>query len=236
VPRGYDQFCPIAKASEVVANRWTPLILRELMANNRSFNDIHRGMPLISKAVLAARLQELAEHGIVEKRSRAGHPEYWLTPAGEALRNVVSALGHWGLSHARDAIKPTDLDPTYLVWGFRKRAVLDALPKRRVVIRFEFANVPANRTKFRVLWLVLQPSGADVCLRDPGYDIDLVFRGNIADFVKVYLGHALWKDMVGSRIMIEGDGALARQAPGWIRLDKVVSRDFPVVKGAPQAK
>jgi hypothetical protein len=87
--------------------------------------------------------------------------------------------------------------------------------------------------KFRVLWLVLEASGADVCLRDPGYEIDLVFRGNIADFVKVYLGHAPWKDMAGSRIMIEGDGALAKQAPGWIRLNKVVGRDFPVVKAAP---
>src|ERR1044072_871895 len=80
--RGYDQFCPIAKAAEVVATRWTPLILRELMANNRSFNDIYRGVPLISKAVLTTRLQELEHQGIVERKIRkGGHPEYWLTPA-----------------------------------------------------------------------------------------------------------------------------------------------------------
>jgi DNA-binding HxlR family transcriptional regulator len=230
---GYDQFCPIAKAAEVVATRWTPLILRELMANNRTFNDILRGVPLISKAVLATRLQELEFQGIVERRVRNGvHPEYWLTPAGEGLRNVVSALGHWGLVHARDTIRPTDLDPTYLVWGFRKRAMLEALPERRVVIRFEFSGVPANRTKFRIMWLVLKRSGADVCLKDPGYSIDLVFRGHIADFVKVYLGHALWQDTVGKRIMVEGDATLAKQAPGWIRLNKIVGRDFPVVKGA----
>jgi DNA-binding HxlR family transcriptional regulator len=231
--RGYEQFCPIAKAAEVVATRWTPLILRELMANNRTFNDIHRGVPLISKAVLATRLQDLEHQGIVERRVRDGnHPEYWLTSAGEALRNVVSALGHWGLVHARDAILPTDLDPTYLVWGFRKRAILDALPDRRVVIRFEFAGVPANRAKFRILWLVLERSGADVCLKDPGHEIDLVFRGNIADFVKVYLGHARWQDTVARRITVEGNATLAKQAPSWIRLDKVVGRDFPVVKGA----
>src|SRR5262245_43949126 len=100
---GYGQFCPIAKAAEVVATRWTPLILRELMANNRTFNDIHRGVPLISKAVLATRLQELEYQGIIERRARGGsHSEYWLTPAGDALRNVVSALGHWGLEHARE--------------------------------------------------------------------------------------------------------------------------------------
>jgi len=230
---GYGQFCPIAKAAEVVATRWTPLILRELMANNRTFNDIHRGVPLISKAVLATRLQELEYQGIIERRARGGsHSEYWLTPAGDALRNVVSALGHWGLEHAREAILPTDLDPTYLVWGFRKRAILDALPARRVVIRFEFSGVPANRTKFRILWLILERSGADVCLKNPGYEIDLVFRGNIADFVRVYLGHALWREMKGSRIIVEGDKNLANEAPSWIRLDKIVGRDFPVVKGA----
>jgi DNA-binding HxlR family transcriptional regulator len=230
---GYGQFCPIAKAAEVVATRWTPLILRELMASNRTFNDIHRGVPLISKAVLATRLQELEYQGVIERRVRDGsHPEYWLTPAGEALRNVVSALGHWGLQHAREAILPTDLDPTYLVWGFRKRAILDALPERKVVIRFEFSGVPANRTKFRILWLILERSGADVCLKDPGYEIDLIFRGNIADFVRVYLGHALWREMKGKRISVEGDAKLVNQAPSWIRLDKIVGRDFPVVKGA----
>lgn len=233
IVRGYQQFCPIAKAAEVVANRWTPLILRELMANNRTFNEIHRGVPLISKAVLVTRLQELEHQGIIAQRRRdGGRPEYWLTPAGEALRGVVSALGHWGLMHARDTILPTDLDPTYLVWGLRKRTILDALPKHRVVIRFEFTGVPANRTKYRILWLVLERASADVCLKDPGYDIDLVFRGNIADFVKVYLGHVPWRAAVGKCITVEGDTSLAKRVPSWIRLDKIVGRDFPVVRGA----
>jgi DNA-binding HxlR family transcriptional regulator len=231
---GYNQFCPIAKASEILATRWTPLIMRELMADIRSFNDIHRGVPLISRAVLVARLRELEHHGVVERRPRAdgrGH-EYWLTPAGDAFRSVLSELGHWGLVHARDRVKPDDLDPTILLWGFRKRAILSALPDRRIVLRFEFSGVPASRTKFRVLWLVLERAGADVCAKDPGYAIDLVFRGNIADFVAVYLGHAAWRDMNGKTISVEGNPELARQAPGWIRLDKVVGRDFPVVKPA----
>src|SRR5689334_529936 len=125
---GYNQFCPIAKASEILATRWTPLIMRELMADIHSFNDIHRGVPLISRAVLVARLRELEHHGIIERRQRenGSGSEYWLTPAGNAFRSVVSELGHWGLVHARD-VKRTDLDPTYLLWGFRKRAILDAL-------------------------------------------------------------------------------------------------------------
>jgi DNA-binding HxlR family transcriptional regulator len=231
---GYEQFCPIAKASEVFASRWTPLILRELMAGIYSFNDLQRGVPLISRAVLVVRLRELENHGVIERRPNAngtGH-EYRLTPAGDAFRSVVSELGHWGLVHARDTIKPSDLDPTLLVWGFRKRAILDALPDRRVVLRFEFSGVPASRTKFRILWLILERSGADVCVKDPGFEIDLVFRGNIGDFVNVYLGHALWRDMEGTTLTVDGDRELAKQVPGWIRLDKVVGRDFPVVRTA----
>ncbi|MEA2840083.1 MAG: hypothetical protein QOF41_1413 [Methylobacteriaceae bacterium] len=230
---GYGQFCPIAKASEVLATRWTPLILRELMADIRSFNDIQRGIPLISRAVLVARLRELEDQGIIERRPRqrgTGH-EYWLTPAGDAFRSVLTELGHWGLVHARD-VKASDLDPSYLLWGFRKRAILDALPDHRVVLRFEFSGVPACRTKFRVLWLVLERSGADVCVKDPGFGDDLVFRGNIADFVKVYLGQARWGDIAGKGLTIEGDRDLARHVPSWIRLDKVVGHDFPVVRPA----
>ncbi|HEX8166219.1 MAG TPA: helix-turn-helix domain-containing protein [Beijerinckiaceae bacterium] len=231
--RGYDQYCPISKASEILATRWTPLILRELMGGATSFNDIHRGVPLISRAVLVARLRELEHEGILERRPRAsaiGH-EYHLTPAGDALRAVISGFAHWGLVHARDRVKPSDLDPTVLLWGFRKRAMLDRLPDRRVVVRFEFSGVPASRTRYRILWLILERTGADVCVKDPGHPVDLVFRGDIADFVKLYLGHALWRDMGGKAVTVEGDRALAREAPGWIRLDQVVGRDFPAVRG-----
>jgi DNA-binding HxlR family transcriptional regulator len=234
MPVGYQQFCPIAKASEVFANRWTPLIMRELMADIRTFNDIHRGVPLISRAVLVARLRELEHHGIIERRRReggSGH-EYRLTPAGDAFRSVVSELGHWGLLHARDRIKLTDLDPSILLWGFRKRAVLKGLPDRRIVLRFEFAGVPASRAKFRIMWLLLERSGADVCVKDPGFPVDVVFRGGIADFVRVYLGHARWRDLKGKTITIEGDREIARHCPAWIRLDQVVGRDFPVVRPA----
>jgi len=231
---GYNQFCPIAKASEVLAQRWTPLILREMMADIHTFNDLLRGVPLISRAVLVARLRDLEHNGIIERRARADGPglEYWLTPAGEAFRPVVSELGHWGLVHARDTLRPDDLDPTLLLWGFRKRAIRDALPDRRIVARFEFSGVPANRTKFRILWLMLERSGVDVCAKDPGHPVDVIVRGKIADFVAVYLGHAPWRDMVGKALFIEGDQNLTQSLPGWIRLDKVVGRDFPVVRPA----
>ena len=142
----YAQFCPVAKASEVFAARWTPLILRELMSGMHAFNDIHRGVPLISRAVLVARLRELEKKGIVERRPRAegnGH-EYWLTPPGEDFGAVMNALAQWGLRHTCDRIEPSDLDPAVLMWGLRKRVDLGALPERRVILRFEFSGVPAS--------------------------------------------------------------------------------------------
>jgi DNA-binding HxlR family transcriptional regulator len=228
----YGQFCPIAKASEVFATRWTPLVLRELAAGSRTFNDIHRGVPLISRAVLVARLRELEAHGIIERRPRpdgTGH-DYWLTPAGEAFRPALSALGHWGLSHARDRLRRTDLDPTLLLWGLRRRADRAALPGRRVVVRFELSGVPANRTKFRIMWLLLDRSGVDVCAKDPGFEVDLVFRGPITDLVAVFLGQVPWRELAGRTLLIEGDPRLAARLPAWLRLDKVLGRDLPVVR------
>ena len=120
----YGQFCPVAKASEIFATRWTPLVLRELMAGMHTFNDIHRGVPLISRAVLVKRLRELEHQGIIERRQRAegaGH-EYWLTPAGEAFRAVVDALGHWGATYTRDRFARAETHDE--LWNATQREML----------------------------------------------------------------------------------------------------------------
>ena len=225
---GYDQFCPVAKTSEILATRWTPLILRELMSGSQSFNDIHRGIPLISRAVLVARLRQLEAQGIIERRPRADGTgsDYWLTPAGEAFGPVIRELRRWGLANTRDRLRPSDLSPALLLWGLRKRTVRDALPDRRVVVRFEFSGVPANRTKYRMMWLLLTRSNVDVCVKDPGYDVDLFVRGNIADFVSVYLGHAMWSDLAGKSLHVEGEPELVRKLPAWVQLDKIPFPDL----------
>src|SRR5262245_7954430 len=234
---GYNQFCPVAKAAEIFATRWTPLIMRELMAGIHAFNDLQRGIPLIPRAMLVARLRGLEKHGIVERRTRPDGSgiEYWLTPAGIAFGPAIREFRRWGLAHARDRVKPDDLDPALLMWGFRKRADRDAFPDRRVVVRFEFSGVPASRTKYRIMWLILDRADVDVCVKDPGYDVDLICRGKIADFVAVYCGHVMWRDMSGTAVSIEGDQSLARLLPGWIRLDQVPDRDFPVDRVAAEA-
>jgi DNA-binding HxlR family transcriptional regulator len=121
---GYGQFCPVAKASEIFATRWTPLVLRELMGGKHTFNDILRGVPLMSRAMLAVRLRELEHHGVIERRVRAAGAgyEYWVTPAGDGFRPVVSGLGDWGLTHTHDRITRADLDPALLLWGLCERA------------------------------------------------------------------------------------------------------------------
>jgi DNA-binding HxlR family transcriptional regulator len=217
----YGQFCPVAKASEIFATRWTPLVVRELMLGAHSFNDIHRGVPLISRAVLVARLRELEEHGVIERRPRTDSVglEYFLTAAGEALHPIVAALGQWGLSYTQDRIKRSDLDPALLVWGLRRRVDVNALPDRRVVLRFEFSGVPASRTKFRIMWLILGRSGVDVCMRDPGFAVDLTLRGNIRDYVEVYLGHRKWRDAAGTALLLDGDQKIARALPVWLQFE-----------------
>jgi DNA-binding HxlR family transcriptional regulator len=220
---GYGQFCPVAKASEIFANRWTPLIVRELMAGALSFNEIHRGVPLISRAVLAGRLRELENNDIIEHRVRTdgrGH-EYRLTPAGESLRAVVEALGQWGMIHTRDRIERSDLDPALLIWGLCRRVDLSLLPDRRIVLRFEFSGVPASRTKFRIMWLILERTGADVCMKNPGFTVDLTLRGNIRDYVEVYLGHTKWCDVAGTRLQFEGDQQIARAFAVWLRFETI---------------
>jgi hypothetical protein len=165
------------------------------------------------------------------RADESGH-DYWLTSAGEALRPVVGALGHWGLMYSRDRLKPDDLDPTILLRGLRRRADLSALPDHRVALRFEFSGVVKGRTKFRVMWLVLERAGVDVCVKDLGFSVDLVCRGNIADFIGVYLGHARWRDAVDKTILIEGDRRAARRLSAWLQLDKVVGREIPLVRPA----
>ena len=223
IKSGYGQFCPVAKASEIFATRWTPLVLRELLLGSHTFNDIHRGVPLMSHALLIERLRQLEEQGIVEKRTRTDglSHEYRLTPAGESAREIVRALGHWGLAHTRDRITAGDLDPALVMWTMRQRTAMEALPDYRVVIRFEFSGVPANRTRFRIMWLVLDCSGVDVCAKDPGFPVDITVRGDVVVFVKIYLGQTTWDEVMGKAVAIEGNVQLAQRIPEWIQLRKV---------------
>jgi DNA-binding HxlR family transcriptional regulator len=225
---GYGEFCPIAKAAEVFATRWTPLVLRELMLGAHSFNDIHRGVPLMSRTLLAERLRQLEENGVVVRRS---HPndscgEYWLTPSGEAFHDVLRDLARWGLAHASDRLTAEDLNPSLLMWRMRKRVDISELPAHRVVIRFEFSGVPRSRMALHVMWLILERAGVDVCFKDPGYTVDLTVRSNLSVLVRLYLGRTNWHEVAGKAVSIEGDRRMAERLPVWLQLHRQLGRDY----------
>lgn len=231
---GYKQFCPIAKGAEVVANRWTPLILRELMCGERSFNDIHRGVPLMSRALLSNRLRQLEDDGIIEKRARSSGSGFdWrLTQAGDGLREAIAALGRWGLIYGRDRVTADEHDSTVLMWAMRRRVDRAALPPRRIVVRFDLSGVARCRTGMRLHWLVLEPGNADVCLKDPGYPVHVTVAGDVAVLIAVYLGHTTWRDATRRALSVTGEREIVRQLPQWLQLDKRVGHELPIVPPA----
>jgi DNA-binding HxlR family transcriptional regulator len=230
----YNQFCPVAKGAEIVATRWTPLVLREIMCGEQSFNDIHRGVPLMSRALLAERLRQLEEDGIIERRQRRGGTghDYCLTGAGEALRPVIETIGRWGLAHGRDRIENADQDAGVLMWALRRRIDRSLLPPGRTVIRFELSGVARSATSARLYWLVLTRAEVDVCSKDPGFTVDITISGPIGCLTSVYLGYATWAKVTRKEVRVMGEPALTAKVESWLRLDQVVGRDLPVIPAA----
>ncbi len=222
--RRYGQFCPISKASEIVAERWTPLVLRELLMGSRRFNDIHRGVPLMSTSLLSRRLKELQWAGLVERRALDGeHVEgYFPTEACEGLRPILIALGEWGIQYLHSDFDHADLDPSLLMWDMRRNIRIDRLPTERVVVLFEFTDqVPAERK----WWLLREPGATDLdlCLQDPGYDIDLTVSTDLRTMTQIWMGEIdLTAALRSGSLTITGSQALRLSILDWIGLSVFV--------------
>jgi DNA-binding HxlR family transcriptional regulator len=187
--KGYGQFCPIALAAEILAERWMPLVIRELLCGSVRFNDLHRGVPRMSSALLARRLKELQFAGIVEHRHGArGGWEYHLTPAGRELFPVVEKMGLWAQRWLRhDLVDAANLDPDLLMWDIRRNVVNRDRPGgRRYVTEFQLSGVPTNRRRY---WLVFERGLVDLCYRNPGFDIDLFVETSLRVLTQIWLGH-----------------------------------------------
>jgi DNA-binding HxlR family transcriptional regulator len=213
----YGQFCPVALASEVLAERWTLLVVRELLAGARRFNEIRRGVPRISGTLLKQRLQTLEDAHVVERYDSGDGraSDYRLTPAGEALRPVVTSIGQWGQRWARD-IRPEDLDPGWLVWSMHRRLNTSAMPAGRTVIEIEFVDTPANQRRF---WLVHCDGQVDVCLKDPGYDIALRVATKVRILAEVWRGiRSLNDELRAGGIHLEGSPGNRSAFPQWLLL------------------
>src|ERR1700704_2554384 len=178
---GFGQFCPVAVACEVFAERWTPIILRELFAGSQLFNEIHRGIPLISRPLLARRLRELESAGVITMEALStgrGH-RYCLTESGKEFHSVIEALGVWG-QRWTVRVDRKNLDPSLLMWNMRRRIALDSLPARRIVVRFKFDGLAATYRGARLFWLMLERPQVDLCIDDPGFEVDLYVEADLA--------------------------------------------------------
>ncbi|MET3960813.1 DNA-binding HxlR family transcriptional regulator [Marmoricola sp. OAE513] len=209
----YGRYCPVALASEVIADRWTPLILRELILGNTRFNDIARGMPGISRSLLVARLRHLEKNGVIATYpSPTGKgSEYHLTPAGKDLERVIDSFGRWAIEWLFDELRPHDVDPVTLTWWMHRRIAADRLPPVRTVL--EFRHVGAEQ---EVIWLVLERGEASVCIQHPGYEVDLRVTATTAELADVFQGYRHWDEAVKEgRIVVDGLPRLARALPTW---------------------
>jgi DNA-binding HxlR family transcriptional regulator len=232
----YGQFCPVAKASEIVAERWTPLVIAELLAGSTRFSDIRRGVPLMSQTLLSTRLKELVRVGIVERRSDSGRaPEWHLTEAGTALGPVIQQLGEWGLRYAQDPLGPGDLDVTVLVWNIRRGVDPTVFPERRVTIYLEFTDVPEGRRQW---WLVNDRGTVDLCPTDPGFPVDLYVTTDIRTMIAIWFGKLAWDAGVRSgKIEVIGPHDLRQRLRSWFLLSAIrVTSDAAVAVTGRQAK
>jgi DNA-binding HxlR family transcriptional regulator len=216
--KGYGQFCPIAKAAEIVAERWTPLVLRELVVGSTHFNDLRRGLPLMSSSLLSQRLKRLELEGVVERRpTPAGHGcEYHLTPAGRELEPLIMMMGDWGARWVRSRLAADDLDVSLLMWDMHRRVRPDQFPTRRVVVGFEFRDVPKAR---RYWWLVSEGSAVDLCVTDPGYEVDLFINSDLRTLTAVWVGDMrLAQAMESGRLEVHGPHQLRAKLGSWLGL------------------
>lgn len=213
--RGYGQFCPVAMAAEVVAERWTPLVLRELMFGSRRFNDLKRGVPRMSPTLLSQRLKELEAAGVV--RREGDGRDYSLTEAGEQLRPLIVGLGIWGQRWLQHAVPEDNLDVNLLMWDLRRNVRTEALPpERRTVVEFVFSSEPPPR---RCRWLVVDRSEVDLCLKRPGFEVDLWVRTDVRTLTMVWLGRLGVKAALRSgALALDGDAGLRTAFPRWIGL------------------
>lgn len=235
--KGYGQFCPIAVAAEVLCERWVPLVLRELMYGSRRFNDIARGVPLMSRGLLATRLRQLERAGIVRHAGAAPGKggEYRLTAAGEALRPIVEQMGLWARHWSTRGLLQEDLDDALLVWGLHRTLRLPAELRRRIVLRFDFHGLPRRlRIAKRSWWLLAQAGTVEICLKDPGFDTDVLVTADLRSFIEVVLGErSLSSAQREGRVRLQGDAALARALPGWLPLNGELLTTMGIAPGVP---
>lgn len=216
----YRQFCPVAMAAEVLCTRWTIVLLREMIAGSTRFNDLRRGVPRMSPALLSQRLKDLEEAGIVVRGPSAREPgvqEYRLTTAGQELGPIVEAFGHWGQRRIDKEASLEHLDAQLLMWDMRRSLDTRPMPDRRSVVQFIYPEQPPVD---RSWWLVVEPeTEVDLCMMDPGFDVDLYVTTDLRTMTSIWMGHDSVQVASGAqRMTLTGDRDLAAKMQTWLGL------------------
>jgi DNA-binding HxlR family transcriptional regulator len=209
---GYGQYCPIARALDVLGERWSLLILRDMLVGTTRFNDLARGLPGLSRSLLTKRLRQFERAGVVERHGN----QYLLTEAGRELEPVVFGLGAWGARWTFGDPDPKELDADLLVWWMHSRLDTSDLPGRRQVLYFRFTDQPKR------FWVVIESGDPSVCVSDPGYDVDVTITSDVRSLYEVWLGRVRLADALRTgRVELAGSSAITRRMPAVLRLSPV---------------
>lgn len=216
----YKQFCPVAMAAEVLCTRWTIVLLRELMAGSTRFNELRRGLPRMSPALLSKRLRELEKSGVVERERISGSSEaysYRLTDAGRDIQPVVEAIGMWGQRWVETEPSLNNLDVELLMWDMRRNLNTDPVPQERTVIEFVFSDLPQSQRKW---WLIVEEDRAvDLCHVDPGLDVDLYATVDLRTMTEIWMGLRTVQNAVDQKnLLLVGPSDLIDNMQAWLGL------------------
>ena len=218
----YNQFCPVAMAAEILGARWTLVLLRELVVGSTRFNDLRRGVPRMSPALLSKRLKDLETAGIVTRSPVVGERgafEYRLTEAGRELKPVIEAIGCWGQRWIDIEASLEKLDPNLLMWDMRRSIDPKPMPPCRNTIQVIFTDLPQTRRNW---WLVVEPGQeVDLCSVDPGFDVDLYLSTDLRTMTEIWMGYtAIARAKEQGRLLITGNRQLEADLGSWMCLSQ----------------
>lgn len=211
----YGQFCPVAKATEIIGEKWTLLIIRELLMGGSRFNELQRGLSLISPTILSKRLDTLAGYGLVVKKKIPGQKgyEYFPTDSCKELLPVIRSLGDWGMRWARDNLSEKDYDVELLMLYLKRSIVPDRLIGNETVIRFHFTDI----NTYQDWWLVARGEELDLCVNDPGRDVDVYFTSSVKTLADIWMGDSTYKKAMNEgALKVVGDKMLTRNITAWM--------------------
>jgi DNA-binding HxlR family transcriptional regulator len=210
--KGLGQFCSIARALDVLGERWSLLVVREVLCGSHRFGDIRRGIPRISRTMLSARLRELVDVGVLARTAPGGVPTYELTPAGRELETVVRDLGVWGQRWLPRTLPRDELDADALLWDVQRRVRSDALPESPVVVRIELSDV---RGRAGTRFMLLRRSEVSLCTENPGFPEELRVRGSLRTLTAWWRGDVSLAEARSSGMTVEGRREWVRAFPSW---------------------